>query len=55
MPTYATAPIARLGLQIPNFTYGGVADADLVTDIFDRHRPDGAEVESGVAAGAFTT
>jgi F420-dependent oxidoreductase-like protein len=29
MPTYATKPIARLGLQIPNFTYPGVADADL--------------------------
>ena len=32
MPQYASSPIARLGLQIPNFTYPGVADADL----FDR-------------------
>ncbi|MDX6578684.1 MAG: hypothetical protein QOJ47_233 [Gaiellales bacterium] len=29
MSNYATTPIARLGLQIPNFTYPGVADADL--------------------------
>jgi F420-dependent oxidoreductase-like protein len=32
MPQYASTPIARLGLQIPNFTFPGVADADL----FDR-------------------
>jgi F420-dependent oxidoreductase-like protein len=29
MTNHATSPIARLGLQIPNFTYDGVADADL--------------------------
>src|SRR5260221_2480885 len=29
MSNYAPTPIARLGLQIPNFTYPGVADADL--------------------------
>jgi F420-dependent oxidoreductase-like protein len=29
MSNYAATPIARLGLQIPNFTYPGVADADL--------------------------
>jgi F420-dependent oxidoreductase-like protein len=33
MTNYATAPIARLGLQIPNFTYPGVADADLFSRI----------------------
>jgi F420-dependent oxidoreductase-like protein len=29
VPNHAINPIARLGLQIPNFTYPGVADADL--------------------------
>jgi F420-dependent oxidoreductase-like protein len=33
--TYATTPIARLGLQIPNFTYAGVADADLFERIVE--------------------
>jgi F420-dependent oxidoreductase-like protein len=32
MPNHATAPITRLGLQIPNFTYPGVPDGEL----FDR-------------------
>jgi F420-dependent oxidoreductase-like protein len=31
--TYATKPVVRLGLQIPNFTYEGVADADLFEKI----------------------
>ena len=35
MPNHATHPIARLGLQIPNFTYPGVADADLFERIVD--------------------
>ena len=35
MSTYATSPIARLGLQIPNFTYDGVADADLFERIVE--------------------
>jgi F420-dependent oxidoreductase-like protein len=29
VPKHATHPIARLGLQIPNFTYGGVPEAEL--------------------------
>ena len=29
MPNHATNPIARLGLQIPNFTYPGVPDGEL--------------------------
>jgi alkanesulfonate monooxygenase SsuD/methylene tetrahydromethanopterin reductase-like flavin-dependent oxidoreductase (luciferase family) len=29
MPVYAKAPVVRLGLQMPNFTYEGVAPADL--------------------------
>jgi F420-dependent oxidoreductase-like protein len=29
MPNYATTPIARLGLQMPNFTYDGVPDSEL--------------------------
>jgi F420-dependent oxidoreductase-like protein len=32
LPNHAAAPIARLGLQIPNFTYPGVPDGEL----FDR-------------------
>jgi F420-dependent oxidoreductase-like protein len=35
MTNYATTPIARLGLQIPNFTYPGVADADLFSRIVE--------------------
>ena len=35
MPNHATHPIARLGLQIPNFTYPGVADADLFERIVE--------------------
>jgi F420-dependent oxidoreductase-like protein len=33
LPVYAKAPVVRLGLQIPNFTYEGVAPADLFAKI----------------------
>jgi len=35
MTNHASTPIARLGLQIPNFTYKGVADAELFEKIVE--------------------